>query len=131
MALAKILIVEDDDVLSKMYQKKFDISGYETQIAGNGEEGLAKMRAFAPDLVLMDVMMPKMDGFTALDHAKHDPALKHIPIVILTNLSTVQDSAAADKKGAVAHIVKSDLTPAQVVERVKEILANIHKNLTV
>jgi len=119
----KILVVEDDKILSKMYSTKLKNAGMEVAVAGNGEEGLELMKSFGPDLVLMDLMMPKMDGFTALEKAKADPKLKSIPIVILSNLSTGADADEVLKKGAKDFIVKSNLTPGQVVERVKKLLS--------
>lgn len=121
--MAKILIVEDDSFLNKMYAKKFEVEGYEVQTAADGLEGLEKMRSFHPDMVLMDVMMPRLDGLSALAQAKADPGIKDIPIVILTNLSTEHDSQDAVNKGAVAHIVKSNITPSQLVDRVIELLS--------
>lgn len=120
--MAKILIVEDDKFISKMYFKKFEVDGFEVELAGNGAEGLEKMVSFKPDLVLMDIMMPKMNGIDALEKAKAEDNLKNIPILILTNLSSTDDAQSAVKKGAIGYLVKSDYTPAQIVEKVKELL---------
>jgi DNA-binding response OmpR family regulator len=122
--MTKILIVEDDKILSSMYRVKFTNSGFEVKIAENGEEGLKFMKSFNPDIVLMDLMMPIMDGFTALKKAKTDPKIANIPIVILTNLSQVEDAAETLKIGAAGHLVKSNFTPAELVEKTKEFLLN-------
>ncbi len=119
----KILIVEDDSFLSKMYAKKFELDGFEVQVAVDGAEGVEKMKSFHPNLVLMDIMMPKMSGLEAMDKAKADPTLKDIPVLVLTNLSTTDDAETAVKKGAVGFLVKSDVTPSQVLAKAKEILA--------
>lgn len=122
--MSKVLIVEDDPFLLKMYQKKFEIAGFEVQIAADGEEGLSKIKSFLPNIVLMDIMMPKLNGLEVVAKAKADPSLKSIPIIVLTNLSSSTDAKTAVEKGAVAYLVKSDYTPSQVVAKVKEILAH-------
>lgn len=118
----KILIVEDDLFLLKMYKKKFEVGGFIVEIAEDGLAGLEKMKSFAPNLVLMDIMMPKLNGIEALEKAKADPEISKIPILILTNLSTASDAETAVKKGAAGFMVKSDVTPSQVVEKTKAIL---------
>ena len=120
--MAKVLIVEDDPILSKIYNKKFLLEGFEVDIAHDGEEGLNKIKAFHPDLVIMDVMLPKLNGIEVMVRAKADPTLAQIPVLVLSNLSTTDDAEEAVKKGAIAFLVKSDYTPAQVVSKVKEIL---------
>lgn len=120
--MPKILIVEDDPFLLKMYNKKFQVEGFQVETAEDGVIGLEKMKTFAPDLVIMDVMMPKLNGLEAVEKAKTDPATSKIPILILTNLSASTDAQAAVAKGAVGFLVKSDITPAQVIAKVKTIL---------
>ncbi len=120
--MSKILIVEDDQFYRKIYQKKFEIAGYEVEVGVNGEEGLALMKSFQPDLVFMDLMMPKMDGFAAIEKAKADDTIKNIPIVVLTNLSTSDDAEKVKGKGALDIIVKSNVEPQEVVDKAKEIL---------
>lgn len=122
--MSKVLIVEDDQFLSKMYAKKFQIAGYEVALAGDGVEGLSKMRMFKPDLVLMDIMMPKLNGLDAISQAKADQMIKAIPIIVLTNLSNTDDATEAVKRGAIGYLVKSDYTPSQVVDKVKEQLSS-------
>lgn len=123
--MAKILIVEDDKILARMYQVKFTNAGLTIELAENGQDGLAKMKSFHPDVVLMDLMMPIMDGFTALTRAKEDPEIKDIPIIVLSNLSMAEDARKAIKMGALEHIVKSDLTPAQVLETLFSIIPSL------
>lgn len=123
----KVLIVEDDSFLLKMYSKKFELEGFEVQTAADGADGLAKMKSFQPGLVLMDIMMPKMSGLEAMEKAKADPATRNIPVLVLTNLSTTDDAENAVKKGAVGFLVKSDVTPSQVLTKAKEILSK-HKS---
>lgn len=109
--------------MSRMYQKIFKFEGFEVEIAVNGEEGLEKIRKSKPTLVLLDVMMPKMNGLQVLDKLKADPETKTIPVVMLTNLAGQKDAEVALTKGAVKYIVKSEYEPKQVTNMVKEILA--------
>lgn len=121
--MTKILITEDDPLMSRMYQRIFSFEGYEVVMASDGQDGLDKIRETNPTLVLLDVMMPKMNGFEVLEKLKSDPATKNIPVVMLTNLSSEQDAENALLKGAVKYIVKSEHDPKQVADIVKEIIA--------
>lgn len=123
MAKIKVLITEDDPLMSRMYQKIFTFEGYEVIMAGNGEEGLEKAKQEKPTIILLDVMMPKMNGLEMLEKLKLDPASKSIPVIMLTNLAGEKDAEFALSKGAVKYIVKSEYEPKQVVDMVKEILA--------
>lgn len=118
-----ILIVEDDPLMQRMYQKIFTFEKYDVQTASNGEEGLEKVRSIKPTIVLLDVMMPKMNGIQVLEKIKADPDTKHIPVIMLTNLAGEKDAENALMKGAVKYIVKSEYDPKQVVAMVKEIIA--------
>lgn len=113
--MSKILIVEDDGFLSKMYAKKFQVAGFEVEVAHDGVEGFSKAKSFKPDLILMDILMPKQNGIETLDKLKADPETKHIPVIMSTNLSTTDDAETAKKKGAVKYVVKSEVTPAELV----------------
>jgi CheY-like chemotaxis protein len=120
--MPKVLIIEDDAPYRKIYKRKFEVSDYTVEVAENGEEGLEKMRSFMPDIVFVDLMMPKMDGFQVLDAAKADAALQSIPIIVLTNLSTSGDANKVLEKGALAIMVKSDTEPNAIVAKASEIL---------
>ena len=123
MANTKILIVEDDALMMRLYSKVFEIEGYAVATAIDGEEGLLQVHKEIPTLILLDVMMPKMNGLQLLEKLKSDPTTKKIPVVMLTNLAGVSDAEAAISKGAVKYIIKSEFEPKQVVNMVKEILA--------
>lgn len=97
-------------------------------MAGDGQEGIDKVRAVKPTLVLLDVMMPKMNGLEVLEKLKADPETKGIPVVMLTNLAGQQDAETALAKGAVKYIIKSEYDPKQVADMVKEILAGYTRN---
>ncbi|OGF99122.1 hypothetical protein A2Y99_02610 [Candidatus Gottesmanbacteria bacterium RBG_13_37_7] len=126
--MAVILIVEDDPLMSRMYQKIFSFEGYQVETATDGEQGLEKARNLKPTLILLDIMMPKMNGLQVLEKLKADPDLKKIPVVMLTNLAGSQDAETALSKGAVKYIVKSEYEPKQVTNMVKEILAGYTRN---
>lgn len=120
---AKILIVEDDPLISRMYQKVFAFENLQVDVALNGEEGLQKAKASLPTLIMLDIMMPKMNGLQVLEQLKLDPNTHNIPVVMLTNLAGTQDAETALSKGAIKYIIKSEYEPKQVVDMVKQILA--------
>jgi len=126
--MAKVLIVEDDPLMSRMYQKIFGFEGYEVEMAGDGQEGFEKAKTTKPTIMLLDVMMPKMNGLQTLDKLKLDPDTKSIPVIMLTNLAGQQDAEAAIAKGAVKYIIKSEHEPKEVAGMVKEILAGYTRN---
>lgn len=126
--MTKILIVEDDPLISRMYQKIFTFEGYEVEMAADGEEGWEKIKKVKPTLVLLDIMMPKMNGLQVLEKIKLDPEVKAIPIVMLTNLAGVQDAETALAKGAIKYIVKSEHEPQEITTMVKEIVAAYTRN---
>ena len=121
--MAKILIIEDDPLMGRMYEKIFKFEGFEVELAVDGEEGLEKVKTGKPTLVLLDIMMPKMNGLQVLEKMKLDEETKAIPVVMLTNLAGQKDAEVALTKGAVKYIVKSEYEPKQVTNMVKEILA--------
>ena len=121
--MAKILIVEDDPLMLRMYEKVFTFEKYEVDTAANGEDGWEKVKKNKPTLVLLDIMMPKMNGIQVLEKIKLDPETKEIPVVMLTNLSGEKDAEAALMKGAVKYIIKSKYEPKQITDMVKEIIA--------
>jgi len=120
--MTKILLVEDDAVISEMYANKFKDEGFEIFLAKDGEEALAKTLEIVPDLVLLDVVLPKMDGFEVLRKIKENPGLKNIRIIFLTNSAEKEDVNKGMALGAEAYIVKADYTPGKVAEKVREIL---------
>ena len=126
--MARILIVEDDPIISKMYESAFTFDKFEVKMAANGEEGLVAMREWQPTLILLDVMMPKMNGLQVLEAMKKEEPLKNIPVIVLTNLSDKHDAEAALTRGAVKYIVKAEHTPKEVTDLVKEILAAYTRN---
>jgi CheY-like chemotaxis protein len=121
--MAKLLLIEDDALLIRLYQKKFTKEGHEVISAANGEEGLALLESEKPDLVLVDIMMPKMSGLEMLEHVKANPKTHNVPIIMLSNLGGEEEQEKALELGAVCYLVKSNHTPGQVCAKVAEILA--------
>lgn len=117
-----ILIIEDEGLLSRMYSKKLIKDGYDCEVAENGEEGLKVAKEKKPDLIICDIMMPKMDGITVLSKLKESSDTKEIPVIMLTNLSDEEYIEKALEMGAVSYLVKNKLVPADVVTKIKEIL---------
>ncbi len=120
--MAKILIIEDDPLINKMYSEKLAREGFQTEIAQNGSDGLEKLKANPPDLVILDIMMPKMGGIEVIDEMKKDTRLEKIPIIVLSNLSESPDIERAKKRGIKDYLVKSDLDPEDVTNAVKKYL---------
>jgi len=121
--MTKIAIIEDDPVISQMYRMKFESDGFDVQLANDGEHGVALVKDYTPDLILMDLQMPEMDGATALAHIRKSDWGKDIPVIILTNLGEEEAPKEIRALGIHSYIVKAELTPRQVVQRVKDALS--------
>ena len=122
--MSKILIVEDDQFISRLYQHLFTLEGYEIEAVGDGEAALKRITAGGLDLVLLDIMLPKMNGLDVLRRLRETPpAIPNGPVVLLTNLG--QDSVIKEgfKLGAKGYMIKSALEPKQLVAEVKTYLA--------
>jgi DNA-binding response OmpR family regulator len=120
--MTKIAIIEDDPVISQMYRMKFEADNFEVQLADNGGRGVALVESFQPDIILLDLQMPHMDGTEALTKIRAHDWGKNIPVIILTNLGEEEAPKELRALGIHSYIVKADLTPRQVVGRVKEAL---------
>jgi len=120
----KILLVEDDVMIVRMYQRKLELEGFKVFLAFNGEEGLEILKKEKPDIILLDIMMPKMNGIEMLKALKKNPATKNIPVIILTNLGDrPEDVTKAKELGAKDYWVKATVSLKEVVERIRQILA--------
>jgi len=122
MSNVVLLIIEDEEAVAEMYATYFKQAGYAVDVAHEGTEGFTKMVSKRPSLVLMDIVMPGMGGEEVVEKAKHDPVTKNIPIVMLTNYSDSVELKNAMRQGATDYIVKSEVTPKQVVEKVQKYL---------
>ncbi|MCD4760281.1 response regulator [bacterium] len=116
----KILLIEDEEMLANMYEVKFKNEGFELEKALDGAEGLEKAKSIKPDFILLDIIMPKMDGFSVLKALKEDDSTKDIPVMLLTNLGQDEDIEKGKTMGAVGYLVKANITPSEVVEEVKK-----------
>lgn len=121
--VAKIAIIEDDQAISQMYRIKFESIGYEVETAENGVLGLELAKTMKPDIILLDLMMPEMNGDEMLARMRKTDWGKHIKVVILTNMGEQEVPEKVKKLGVVAFILKADMTPRQVAERIKQELA--------
>lgn len=117
----KVLIVEDDADISEMYRIRITASGFEVETAGNGQIGIEKMKKFQPDLVLLDIVMPKKDGFDLLEEVKQasdEEKIKKIPIIVLSNLASPIDIMEGKRLGAQDWWIKAFNTPSQISQKV-------------
>ena len=122
--MKKILLVEDEPALQESFKTAFVGKGYELTQAMDGEEGLALMRAQKPDLVLLDLVLPKKHGFEVLKEMKSDANLKDLPVIVLTNLENSEDVEKALELGATTYLVKANYSLEEVVQKVEETLRN-------
>ncbi len=119
--MKKILLVEDDKFLSNILKLKLEKSGFEVVDAFDGEEALKKLRAFRPDLMLLDIILPKKGGFELLTEMKGDEALSGVPVIIISNLGQEEDIVKGKSLGAIDYFVKSRSSIDELVEKIKEI----------
>ncbi|TEU01998.1 response regulator [Candidatus Woesebacteria bacterium] len=128
--MTKILLVDDDKLMVKMYLSKFKIDGYEVETAFNGQEALSKVVRSNPDLILLDIMMPEMNGLDVLKELKANEKTKNIPVILLTNVGgSDEDVKAGLELGAVAYLIKASYTPKEVIQKVKEVLEGYKKDI--
>lgn len=130
MAKAKLLLVEDDLDLVKMYEKKFLLDDFEVEIAYDGEEGLKKAKETKPDMIILDVMLPKLDGLTLFRKLRKQAKTYKTPVLFLTNFDQEDAIFECFSLGAVDYLVKAQVTPAQVVEKIEKILETLKERKT-
>lgn len=118
----RLLLVEDDAFLAGMYVTKLTMEGFQAELATDGKSGLEKASSLKPDLILLDVLLPKMNGFDVLKALKSDPATKDIPVILLTNLGQKSDVVKGLDLGAVDYLIKAHFMPSEVVTKIKEVL---------
>ena len=117
-----VLVVEDDTFLADLYKTKFELEGFKVFSAYDGEKGLELAKKQRPDIILLDLMLPKMNGFEVLEGIKADPALGKIPVLLLTNLSQKADVDRGLSLGANDFLIKAHFMPSEVVTKIKTIL---------
>ncbi len=120
---SKILVVEDDKFLRELICRKLIKEGYDVHEAVDGEDGLKKAKEAMPDLVLLDLILPGIDGFEVLARIKENPKTSILPIVILSNLGQKDEVEKGLKLGAIDFLIKAHFTPEEIVEKIRAILA--------
>ncbi|MEK7625423.1 MAG: response regulator [Patescibacteria group bacterium] len=118
----QVLLVEDDVFLASIYQKKFEMEGFKIVAVDNGDKVLPEAKKKKPDIILLDILLPKRDGFSVLALLKADAELKDIPVIMLTNLGQKDDVDKALAAGAVDYLIKAHFKPSEIVEKVKKTL---------
>lgn len=118
----KVAIIEDDPAIIQMYKLKFETEGYDVQTAGDGLEGLALIESFMPNAVLLDLMMPNMNGMEMLSKLRSMANGREVKVLVLTNMGDTETATKVYKMAADDYIVKAEMTPLQVVERVRNLL---------
>lgn len=116
--MTKVAIIEDDAVIAQMYQMKFELDGFEVEISNNGKDGLDMIEKQVPDLLLLDLKIPSLDGISVLEKLRSGK-FKNLPVILLTNSDRAEIPIDIDKFEITNYIVKANLTPRQVVEKVK------------
>lgn len=118
----KILIIEDDKFLRELIARKLENEGYMIAEAIDGEEGMKKIKDETPDLILLDLILPGIDGFEVLTRMKQEPTLAAIPVIVLSNLGQREEIEKGLKLGAIDYLVKAHFTPGEIVEKIKNAL---------
>jgi len=123
----KILLVEDEEIMIDLLQRKLTKEGYEVSVARDGEEGLKLMREVKPTLILLDIVMPKMGGFEVMEEMAKEPELKKIPVIVISNSGQPVELDKAQKLGAKDWLIKTEFDPQEVIEKVKKQLPPFEK----
>jgi len=118
----KILVIEDDKFLRELISQKLLKEGYDIAEAMDGEKGVDAIKAENPDLILLDLILPGIDGFEVLSRIKSDPSMSGIPVIILSNLGQKDDIEKGLKMGAVDYLIKAHFTPNEIVEKIRSIM---------
>jgi len=123
--MTKIAIIEDDPAISQMYRMKLEAEGFSVQLANNGTRGVSLVEDFQPDIILLDLAMPEMNGEEALKLIRSSDKSKDTPVIILTNLGEEEAPKTLRSLGIHSYIVKANLTPREVVTQVKDALGQV------
>jgi DNA-binding response OmpR family regulator len=125
--MVKVLVAEDDAFLSRAYIAKLEKEGFKAVLAVNGEEVMKKIKNEKPDIILLDVVMPKKNGFDVLYDLKQDANTKDVPVIILSNLGQKEDIKRGKDLGADDYLIKSDIAINDVINKIKQVLARTKK----
>ncbi len=118
-----VLLIEDDEFLAELYATKLNLEGFKVLLANDGEKGLKMIKEKEPDLILLDIILPKMDGFEILSKIKADSVLKNIPVILLTNLSQKDEVKRGLDLGADDYLIKAHFMPSEVVKKIKQAIS--------
>lgn len=121
--MKKILLVEDDQFLVDIYSTKLKEAGFSVETSCDGEDCLKKIRENKFDLIVLDIVLPKIDGREVLKRIKEDEGLKNVPVVLLSNLGQKEEVDKDIKAGAVKYLIKAHFTPSEVANEIKKILS--------
>ena len=117
--LGKVLVVDDEEILRRIYADRLSVEGFTVDLATDGQEALQKIEVSKPDLVLLDLLMPRVDGFQVLEALKNKPELSNIPVVVLTNVGQEENVQRALSLGAKDYLLKTSHTPNEVLQVVR------------
>jgi DNA-binding response OmpR family regulator len=122
--MSKVLIAEDDKFLASAYRLKFEKTNFEVKLASDGEEAVSLAKSFKPDVILLDLIMPKMNGFDVLSKLRADPSSKSTPILITSNLGQPDDIKKGMELGATDYFIKSEISLEDIVKKVESLVKN-------
>ena len=115
----RVLFVEDDEAIAQMYKLKLELDGYRVDVASDGEVALQMARSSPPDIIFLDIRLPKLDGLDVLEALRADPKTRRVPVVILSSHSEKELVERGAKLGALDHLIKSKTTPARLADGVE------------
>lgn len=116
----RVLFIEDDPDIAEMYRLKLEIDGYAVTVATDGEEGLRQARSAPPDLIFLDIRLPRVDGFSVLEELRADGGTKNVPVVILSNHGETDQIERGLKLGALEYLIKADTSPSLLAADVRK-----------
>ncbi len=119
-----ILLIDDDGFLASIYADRLCAEGFEVSLATNGEDGFKAAVKDHPDAIVLDLLMPRMDGFETLERLKTEPSTKDIPVLVLTNVGEREDVARCLKLGAAGYLIKAHTLPHEAVNRLRELIGS-------
>lgn len=128
--MAKVLIIDDDGSMQSLYQRVFTLEGFTVEVAAGGTAGMEKAQTANPDVILLDMMMPGVNGLEVLGKLKENPATSNIPVIVMSNYSEFNITSRATQLGAAKYLVKSDTDPTNLVEMVRSLLSGIGQQNT-
>lgn len=119
-----VLLVEDEPILSNLLKQRLEKEGFKVILSRDGAEALKTLKDFKPDLILLDIILPKVSGFEFMETIRNDPQLQRAPIIIVSNLGQESDVTKGQSLGAVDYLVKAKVSIEEIIEKVKEFLKN-------